>query len=107
MRKGIVELLLDDVYVNKEFSLEISRVLLEQTKIARLTGAAGSGNLEKDWLTDTSIPLLLNMLELLALKVRMTFLLSSLHAWHAIFIHKCSFMVAFSFLGQFFFFMAA
>jgi len=54
-----------------------------------------SNGLEKDWLTDTSIPLLLNMLELLALKVRMTFLLSSLHAWHAIFIHKCSFMVAF------------
>jgi len=43
MRKGIVELLLDDVYVTKEFSLERSRVLLEQTKIARLTGAAGSG----------------------------------------------------------------
>lgn len=149
MRKGIVELLLDDVYVTKEFSLERSRVLLEQTKIARLTGAAGSGRCmdclsdailllrdvldedynpngnsffldrvrhqlavtycvhaictqetnansevicedislamklweqidsyeclesndrEKDWLTDTSIPLLLNMLELLALK---------------------------------------
>jgi separase len=148
MRKGILELLLDDVYVAKEFSLERSRVLLEQTKIDRLSGAAGLGrcmdclsdailllrnvlnedynpngnssfldrvrhqlaitycvhaictqeanansevicddislamklweqidsfqclelNGEKDWLTDTSIPLLLNMLELLALK---------------------------------------
>ena len=29
---------------------------------------------EKDWFSDTSIPLLLNMLELLALKVRMIYL---------------------------------
>ena len=43
MRKGIVELLLDEVYVTKEFALERSRVLLEQTKISRLSGAAGSG----------------------------------------------------------------
>jgi hypothetical protein len=43
MRKGILELLLDDVYVTKEFSLERSRVLLEQTKIDRLSGAAGLG----------------------------------------------------------------
>jgi hypothetical protein len=52
-------------------------------------------NGEKDWLTDTSIPLLLNMLELLALKVRITFLLFISNVWHAIYIHRCNSMIAF------------
>ena len=39
------------MYLTKEFALERSRVLLEQTKISRLSGAAGSGRL-MDCLSD-------------------------------------------------------
>ncbi|GLJ31010.1 hypothetical protein SUGI_0619970 [Cryptomeria japonica] len=41
IQKRILKLLLEDVYVSKEFSLERSRVLLEQCKAARLIGSDG------------------------------------------------------------------
>ncbi|XP_057825408.2 separase isoform X2 [Cryptomeria japonica] len=41
IKKRIIKLLLEDVYVTKEFSLERSRVLLEKCKAARLIGSDG------------------------------------------------------------------